>query len=105
VTRGSVAQLSRGLRSWLWTPANLALIGGHGWNDGGCRILAEALICWLGLPEAAFAGVRDAAGVQHHVAVRVGSKLIDGDGISDEATLLRRWRTREMVASAGLTPY
>jgi 8-oxo-dGTP pyrophosphatase MutT (NUDIX family) len=102
---------SRALKKLLWGPllSMLHPLGDAGWNDGGCRVLADANLLWL--PRATryvVTGTHDhgpggPAKVQH-VLVRVGDRYLDGDGASTEATLLKRWRTQEDVANARLAP-
>lgn len=86
-------QFTRAARRLLWSDRmlrTLHYLNDAGWNDGGCRILAEANLLWLG-PLAERYVLIDRKQVQH-VVVRVGDRYLDGDGASTERTLLRRWR-------------
>jgi hypothetical protein len=98
-----ILALSRRLHRFLWSPPIFARLApyGCGWNDGGCRILAEALVAWLG-PAAAIAFVCTADGEVEHVVALVGPWVLDGDGISPRSSFLDLWGRREGIAAAHL---
>jgi hypothetical protein len=97
--------LTRALRAFLRHPSALRLLAEHGldcgWNDGGCRILADALVQWLGVPARHGAIASDYSPVAH-VLVRWGPYALDADGLSPERALVRRWRDLELVPGARL---
>jgi hypothetical protein len=99
-------RLSRRMKSILWTDATLALLPGYGWNDGGCAILALALLKYFGVGQ--LVGVwsgRDwplSGSVLEHVVLKVGNVYLDGEGVSTEAALLERWRVKERVKNLHL---
>ena len=103
VAPGNLVSLGRQLRRFLYTPPIFALLDPWqcGWLDGGCRILGEAVVLWLG-PEAALTAVLGASGQTAHVLVRYRGWLIDGDGLTRADTLIRRWLQVEHVAGAHL---
>ena len=102
----TAAALSRAFKVFIWEPAQFSLLAkakvDGGWNDGGCAILAEAVMAWLVPHEKRYVVFgRDAV---QHALVRVGDWYIDGDGLSRRSTILKRWRWTERVADAGLLP-
>lgn len=62
---------------------------GSTWTAGGCWLLADALHALGGGDLWAVVDVR---GVPHHVVVKHGDAYWDADGVSSEATILRRAR-------------
>ena len=75
-----------------------------GWLDGGCRVLSDALVVWLGSIARPLALVNTVGAVQH-VVIQCGAYYLDGDGISDAATLLDRWRRLERIEAPALAPF
>lgn len=68
------------------------------WTAGGCWILAQAIHKWLGPPTKLWAIVDgDAPRAVQHVVVSIGDFYLDGDGLSSQAALLRRWRDQEGI--------
>lgn len=99
-------RFTRAAKRLLWGPRMLTALdylNGPGWNDGGCRILAEANLIWLRGRAQRFVMIgrtmRSDVQKVHHVLVRVRfgdvERYLDGDGASTEAALLRRWRDLE----------
>lgn len=111
VNRRFVAALTRGRGSALLRPYP------YGWFDGGCWSLARGVKDWINprrtRPSAAYAVLAERAGsehvVLHHVLVTLtttnGILYVDGDGVTDEPALLRRWRDRERIAAPFLTTF
>lgn len=100
---GAAAELGANLYEFLWSDQpgggfHLVEPTGGGWIDGGCRILAEGVQEWLGPENARLVTIDN--GDQHaieHVAVKVGSHYIDGDGVATGSELLDRWELTENV--------
>ena len=65
-------------------PGDLDPLTAADWNNGPCWDVAAAVRMWLG-PAASIEGLAV------HACARVGDFYLDGDGISDAATLARRW--------------
>lgn len=65
-----------------------ALGGNAEWGQGGCAVLAKALLDVF--PHAAPYAIVTEGRVQHFV-VRLGDRYLDGDGVVTRETLLRRW--------------
>jgi hypothetical protein len=69
---------------------------GGTWAAGGCGLLAHALGALI--PGSEPFDLRDASGTPQHVLVRLKWDLyLDGDGLSTQAILRRRWRQRERL--------
>jgi hypothetical protein len=92
--RGSSSrQAGAALHHAIWTDEAIDLLPDAGWNDGGCGILANALVAWVGEDMAErWAVVSSGDGVAHHVVCRVGDWYLDADGASTAPELLARWR-------------
>jgi hypothetical protein len=103
----SIPLLSARLRGFLRSESIFELVDsaiGSGWLDGGCLILAEAVILWLADDRAHIVGItgdRDGgtSPLVDHVAVAVG-RYIDGDGIATVDVYLSRWAELEDFVSA-----
>jgi hypothetical protein len=98
---------SRAAHRALWGPLLPLLRNlGVGWNDGGCRILAEAYLLWLpGAARYVLVGSHGATVPKvQHVVARVGDHYLDGDGASTAAEMLERWRSQEDVLRPSLVP-
>ena len=75
---------------------------GHGFMDGGCAILARALVVWSGgrLGTGAYALASDPTRVQHAVAVDrdvPGTLVLDADGLGTGDDAVRRLERLEGV--------
>lgn len=83
--------------------ANVALVleeFRHGWMDGGCWTLAYAVAEWAG-SDAEMVGIYLGKGDvirTDHVAVKLfgASVFIDGDGLSDEAAMIKKAERQEL---------
>lgn len=112
----------RRLREFLWEGEPGAYVQdlGYGWNDGGCYILAQGLFQWVTQEEPPVASDAVAlfliegdqpdgsrCGQQVVVGVRVDNEwlYLDGDGVSTEGMLLRRWQTQEWVENGCVVPF
>ncbi len=72
--------------------------GASSWCEGGCLVLAQALVAVVG---GELAVVVDDRGLPQHVVVRIADDwYVDGDGVSTEETLVLRWRDVERVPGA-----
>jgi hypothetical protein len=92
--RADTRDLDRRLRAFLRSDeAYRKYLPTETWLTGGCWLLAEAL--WHVLGGDLVAVVSDLN--VEHVALRLGDRIVDGDGFSRPETLLRRWRVREGV--------
>jgi hypothetical protein len=97
------------LRDFLYREDNFALVNeatGGGWLDGGCQILADALVQWLGEGAESYYLVAGSNGVRdfpEHALVRYGDVYLDGDGASSEGVLLARWEQEEHIEGGWLT--
>lgn len=96
------------LQQFLYRGDNFELIletSGGGWIDGGCQILADALVEWLGEGAEPYylMGGMYGAGEEwpEHAVVRYGSVYLDGDGASSEEELVARWAEEEHWAIDG----
>jgi hypothetical protein len=100
-------RFGRELRRFLHLPETFALLDPLqcGWLDGGCRILAVALRRWLSNDTIDLRRIGTDEQPCHHVMARCGVWYLDGDGVSDEHTLLHRWRTVEGVPGTRILPY
>jgi len=90
------------LRTLLNTPTAhslLATFGQCGWTDGGCAILADALLTFL--PGSMPVLVVSENGAEH-VAVRWDGLIWDADGASMDRVMIKLWRTVEHIPSAVL---
>lgn len=105
------ASFSRESKRLLWGPLlpvldELCGPGGCGWNDGGCRVLAEAYMLWLpGAERVVLVGWSNPLYTKlqvQHVLVRVADRYIDGDGACTLNSLVRRWRVREGIKNLQL---
>ena len=102
------------LREWLYREDNFALIDqatGSGWLDGGCLILADALVEWLGEGAEPYFLIGGTSGSDgrpvdwpEHALVRYGDIYLDGDGESSEEALLKRWAEEEGIEEGWLAP-
>lgn len=70
-------------------------IAGSGWASGACYLLALALKRIL--PNSRLVSLHDHNGNIQHIMVHYNGKLVDGDGVSTEAEVLKRWENEEMV--------
>ncbi len=107
--RDDAAGYGRALRRALWTDAALDLLPGpYGWNDGGCGLLADALLSLVGDDGRLMAIVGNGTTIAQHFAVQVnlrhGDWYLDGSGATRFDTLLRRWERVEGIHGARLTP-
>ena len=102
------------LRDFLYREDNFALVQdatGGGWLDGGCQILADALMQWLGEGAELYylvGGTTFEQGHEHdwpeHALVRYGDLYLDGDGASSEGMLFDRWEQEEHMRGGWLAP-
>src|ERR1035437_3812116 len=67
------------------------------WVAGGCWILAEAVLDWLGTENAQLYVLENEEGNSEHVLVRCGDFYLDGDGVSTKDEFLDRWELDEMI--------
>lgn len=100
-TKSELDLLSERLAGFLMRPSVFALLRPYacGWKDGGCVILAEAIVSWLGLPSSSVHALRDGR-YDHfqHALVIVGTRLaLDADGVSDPSWLCEHWQRTEFV--------
>ncbi|MCA6431877.1 MAG: hypothetical protein IM613_20795 [Cytophagales bacterium] len=103
----SRAAFNRKWKRFLFSRANLALLDGYGWNDGGCWILAQALLQWASPNHQltltglwAEPGKRSHRPILHHLFVTTPGKelCIDGDGVLTSADMLNVKPQDELIA-------
>ncbi len=86
----------------VWTDEALALLGGCGWNDGGCVLLTSALSRLLaGQAHRTVALLGRGPWAQHalvEVALDGGAWCLDSDGAATRDEVLHHWRTVERVS-------
>lgn len=90
----------RRLRRVLWSDDTLRMLPddgqAYGWNDGGCLVLADALVS-LFAPVAEIVPImRYGSEYGDHYVTRVGAWHLDGAGAQLGPTLLRRWEREEL---------
>lgn len=91
-----ITRLSRDMKRVLMSNTALAILDlwSVGWTDGGCLVLAQALRRWLDAGD--ILGVWETVplreAIQHHAVLNINGWLIDGDGITTEGGLIRRWK-------------
>lgn len=93
-----IGEISESLHDALYDGAGYGLLSddGCGWLDGGCRSLMRALMSLLGDAAVPYQVVRSPEQKHsEHVLVRVGHWYLDGDGVSSEEELVRRWHEDE----------
>lgn len=81
------------------TAAQSHLPGGgveYGWSDGGCLILADALVALLAPAAEVVPIVRAGTVVGDHYVTRVGELYLDDSGGWSRATMLARWERVEV---------
>lgn len=90
-------RFNKAWKRFLFSKANLALLDGYGWNDGGCWILAEAVRIWAGSEtgmelmglwtEPVKRGHRP---ILQHLFVSISSSgmCLDGDGLLSTGEML-----------------
>ena len=79
---------------------------GCGWVDGGCRSLMRALVLLLGDAATPYQIVQsEDQRNSEHALVRVGDWYLDGDGVSSETELIRRWYEDEELDRVVLRPF
>ncbi len=99
------------LSQWLWAEEQFSIIDKFqcGWNDGGCNILADALIEYFGgaAERVAIFGSSDRGdrGQPQHVLVRVGGEYIDADGSQSARSLLDKMSELEGVENGVIRAY
>lgn len=102
---------SRALRAALYSPHGMRLLdasGGGTWTAGGCLVLAAASARVFRCPVRGVVTRSQPLLLQHAVAeLPVGGRLLyaDGDGLSTECALVRRWREDEGLEGAHLSPH
>lgn len=67
-----------------------------GWLDGGCYILARAIV--IAIPKARIATIEQGKTVHHYLA-EIDGAFIDADGISSKDKLISRWIKYESLRS------
>jgi hypothetical protein len=100
----AMARYLRRVRRALWSDEGVALLDAYpcGWNDGGCVILADALVLAIG-GDAERLVLVDLSGPQHAVCSADGW-WIDGDGIARPERVLRRFERRERLRVTEVAP-
>jgi len=91
-----IRRLSRDLKHVLRSNEAMSILDlwSVGWTDGGCLVLANALRRWLGTGDilGVWEPVPLGEAIQHHAVLNINGWLIDGDGITTEGGLIRRWK-------------
>ena len=91
----NLVRLSRDLKQVLRSNAALSILDpwGVGWTDGGCLVLANALRRWLDAGDVmgVWEPVPLGDDIQHHAVLTVGDWLLDGNGVSSDGGLLKKW--------------
>lgn len=94
-------RFSRRLRKHLWRNDTLRMLPddgyAYGWNDGGCLVLADALVLLLAPAAEIVPIVVDGSRVGDHYVTRVGCWYIDAGGAAFGQDLLDRWERTELL--------
>lgn len=106
----AMKQASRGFKKALHQPViSLFNYNGCGFFDGGCLLLADALVSWSGgeIKLAAIARSRFSGQVDHWMGELnvAGERLfLDANGLQTEAGLLSYWEREELREPVDLMP-
>jgi hypothetical protein len=92
-------------RRFLFSKKNLSLLDGHGWNDGGCWTLAEAVTKWASMSGAkltlnglfTLAKKHSNRDILQHVLVGAGNHYLDGDGFQLSNEILQDYPKKELI--------
>lgn len=92
----NIKRLGSTLNSVLNTEEAYEILGDNGtWTYGGCLLLARTLKRFIG-DKAIICAMGDDLCAHGHAIVKYGKYYLDGDGISNESQLIRRWTIFEL---------
>lgn len=95
----------RALWSFLNRPEIFDILGAEGtWSAGGCWILADALMKWIG-PQATLKMIASDRCTSEHVVVQVGEIFIHATGVRTKAELLDEMQESERLANPRIVEF